>query len=1496
MYTGVIEHPQNKMSASSSSSFSLHSYNGDSSLFYAGHARELDRFDSYKVKKDYGIKKTIESRAKRINLDNITKWTNHTVREDDKLDDFVEHFISEFTSENLELLPHQKTCISWLSQRIGWKSCDHLFRKYGEWTSHFLPSFSFTGVAIPVEGQGRKEDRYPRKQRYVMDSKDNVGVTGPSKSYTVNFNGLPQGHQQQMGGANDIIVAVPSRYSSIGVFSRDYTPARITSHAASPPWVPYPHRGEPFPQKMEKGIIEGQNPIPVYLCSIPTGLGKTNIGLAYACLKAHLRQNMAQQKRSSSKMSRVHSGNMHGYETSGHVFPQDMLTVPGPDMLHPATWDSLLGTAEVPPPISRREVLPSSSSSASPPTYPWTDCCFRGGVLVVVPPGGTYSMWQQMQRQWFPRLSVQPWGKSGFGSHKALEDFLQADIVLIDKLTFCQRFEEVCKRPASALRPGTWLKWLYIPEVLRKENWKHVEYVMVYVERECIHETEAPAINVKAFIKLHDWYTHLVDPSTLETLFANYQQSELHTTQQAENLIHDEVQRITEGGDAQILISRRRIFILSGGVSTSRAWQEFDKCYHLDTPAIDYQMLCEQMPTHRRLLHNVSWSGIVIDEAHKWSEKYLKGLKYLRADEILLLSASMKVKKIKEIHPVAPSLHQLYLYMYTKTLPATRKNECGELTSRSTMQYAKNHHVFHLSKEQKYEDTWRYLFQGSQAHCVSSSSLEDKQQSDSCSRTITMSGIREDNRNTAGHNTMECTWTIVPMENDELVRWLYQEGLKFLSHLGALTSSQHQTWDPHGHAGKVLRLVYTATTTGVVPQKAIDYIKSLPQLSTYRRRLEQKEKREADRALRERRSTNVPTSSSPVDQLMHKLNANHPNFHDDQSSVSSSIPLDQLFVYPSWHSRESQLMNYDDQNCHECHRIIRHIRAKLSDSSVLKSLEPSMVRVNPHTWDSAVPVLETTVESGHVSFNFAENRRKTIHKALHSPPPTGLFSDMCDEGQLVVARKNKFNIARITSTISWEAVKHAHPMWTQQKDEHLLCILCGSTEVCASGNLISSDEQVWIIQPVILPCGHIFCAGCLQLMFNFQSTYACPACRAPFRTGALKRVTGMPHTVDDWFDRLVQARHGNHQKTHHPPTIHSSAGTSSCSSSTVSSMTTTTTSRAQQVSRFSVSDTQTTMQNAISDLRHLCTVAGGHTPTEHAPLSYPSVIQMADLVSSSRGSTGSGPTVPKKRSRSQQSKKSTSKDGSAPNSPRAQKFTYKAQAAAKIVNEQVKAHEKTLVFVSSVRSATYLRRALRQLVQDIHVNVLTKSVKCADRGQVIEEFSNKTTSSAESAAEVPASPVHGAGSTPTKKVLIVQYSSGGMGVNLQTANHVLVMEPCVGEATQQQAIGRVWRLGQMDNIHVHVIASMGTIDHVALRRYARMGFKSPILSEEMFGPSLSQALVKELPEQFRLDTDTASTTASVTASSTTSTPDVASAMSPPTTGSASVTATASSSC
>eukprot|EP00977_Amphora_coffeiformis_P026178 scaffold24543_cov195-Amphora_coffeaeformis.AAC.1 len=46
-------------------------------------------------------------------------------------------------------------------------------------------------------------------------------------------------------------------------------------------------------------------------------------------------------------------------------------------------------------------------------------------------------------------------------------------------------------------------------------------------------------------------------------------------------------------------------------------------------------------------------------------------------------------------------------------------------------------------------------------------------------------------------------------------------------------------------------------------------------------------------------------------------------------------------------------------------------------------------------------------------------------------------------------------------------------------------------------------------------------------------------------------------------------------------------------------------------------------------------------------------------------------------------------------------------------------------------------------------------------------------------------------------------SAGAIGINLTGANRVFILEPCFDPLLEQQAIGRVWRLGQTREVKIY---------------------------------------------------------------------------------------------
>jgi SNF2 family DNA or RNA helicase len=53
------------------------------------------------------------------------------------------------------------------------------------------------------------------------------------------------------------------------------------------------------------------------------------------------------------------------------------------------------------------------------------------------------------------------------------------------------------------------------------------------------------------------------------------------------------------------------------------------------------------------------------------------------------------------------------------------------------------------------------------------------------------------------------------------------------------------------------------------------------------------------------------------------------------------------------------------------------------------------------------------------------------------------------------------------------------------------------------------------------------------------------------------------------------------------------------------------------------------------------------------------------------------------------------------------------------------------------------------------------------------------------------------------RVLLLLVRQGGNGLNLTGAQHVVLVEPQLDPAAEAQAVGRVDRIGQLSETHVH---------------------------------------------------------------------------------------------
>lgn len=124
--------------------------------------------------------------------------------------------------------------------------------------------------------------------------------------------------------------------------------------------------------------------------------------------------------------------------------------------------------------------------------------------------------------------------------------------------------------------------------------------------------------------------------------------------------------------------------------------------------------------------------------------------------------------------------------------------------------------------------------------------------------------------------------------------------------------------------------------------------------------------------------------------------------------------------------------------------------------------------------------------------------------------------------------------------------------------------------------------------------------------------------------------------------------------------------------------------------------------------------------------------------------------------------------------------------------------DKVLVFSHSVR----LLRILKTLFMNTsyHVNHLDGQMSYADRQKAVDDFN----------------------SSPSEFVFLISTRAGGTGLNITSANKVVIFDPHWNPAHDLQAQDRAYRIGQERDVDVFRLVSSGTIEEIV---YARQIYK-----------------------------------------------------------------------
>lgn len=145
-----------------------------------------------------------------------------------------------------------------------------------------------------------------------------------------------------------------------------------------------------------------------------------------------------------------------------------------------------------------------------------------------------------------------------------------------------------------------------------------------------------------------------------------------------------------------------------------------------------------------------------------------------------------------------------------------------------------------------------------------------------------------------------------------------------------------------------------------------------------------------------------------------------------------------------------------------------------------------------------------------------------------------------------------------------------------------------------------------------------------------------------------------------------------------------------------------------------------------------------------------------------------------------------------------QEFCGKWKILKKLLRFWHAAGDKVLVFSHSVR----LLRMLHQLFSATSYNVsyLDGKLSYPERTKIVDEFN----------------------SDPGQFVFLISTKAGGVGLNITSANKVVIVDPNWNPSHDLQAQDRAYRIGQVRDVEVFRLVSAGTIEEIV---YARQIYK-----------------------------------------------------------------------
>ena len=152
------------------------------------------------------------------------------------------------------------------------------------------------------------------------------------------------------------------------------------------------------------------------------------------------------------------------------------------------------------------------------------------------------------------------------------------------------------------------------------------------------------------------------------------------------------------------------------------------------------------------------------------------------------------------------------------------------------------------------------------------------------------------------------------------------------------------------------------------------------------------------------------------------------------------------------------------------------------------------------------------------------------------------------------------------------------------------------------------------------------------------------------------------------------------------------------------------------------------------------------------------------------------------------------------------KSSSKALRLAELCSQAMEEERKVIVF-------SYFRETLRKVkdfLGDIVLGSITGSTPVEERQLIIDRFTD----------------------VPGGAVLICQVQAGGTGLNIQAAGTVIFCEPQIKPSLTWQALSRVYRMGQVQNVLVYHLLCENTVDEAVMEILARKEAEFELFAQE----------------------------------------------------------------